>query len=68
MLFLEKHKIYYFIKKEDDMVFCYKGKYIEIITKPIKKLEDINNGIKIIENFGNIEKLNKLKREVENGK
>ena len=26
--FLEKHKIYYFIKKEDDMVFCYKGKYI----------------------------------------
>ena len=50
--FLEKHKIYYFIKKEDDIVFCYKGKYIEIITKPIKKLEDINNGIKIIENFG----------------
>lgn len=95
--FLEKHKIYYFIKKEEDIVFCYKGKYIEIITKPIKKLEDINNGIKIIENFGkfaiineyseflnimrdlslnrieirnflSIEKLNKLKKEVENGK
>lgn len=95
--FLEKHKIYYFMKKENNVVFCYKGKYIEIVTKPIKNLEDINEGIKVIENFGkfaiiteyqhflniirdlnlnrieihnflSIEKLNKLKSEVENGK
>ena len=23
--FLEKHKIYYFIKKENDIVFCYEN-------------------------------------------
>lgn len=96
-VFLEKHKIYYFVKKENNIVFCYKGKYIEIIIKNTINLEDINNGIKIVENFGNfaiiseywqflniirdlnlnrididnllsIEKLNKLKSEVENGK
>lgn len=95
--FLEKHKIYHFLKKENNIVFCYKGKYIEILTRTTRELEDINNGIKIIENFGkfaiiseywqflniirdlslnridicnflSIEKLNKLKSEVENGK